>query len=144
MTEPQVSGPVAVHVRGQQPLPLVSVLPNRTRRELARRIVPGWYTDAACAGRADPDTFYPDDTATVRRLMDATDTCAFCPVARSCLSAALVRDEQGVWGRTSETDRACMVAELLNGPDLDAVLDKAVLGPLADLATTDTEWRRTA
>jgi hypothetical protein len=133
-----------MHVRGQQPLPLVSVLPARTRRELVRRIVPGWYTDAACAGRADPDTFYPDETATVRRLMDATDTCAFCPVARSCLAVALVRDEQGVWGRTTEVDRGCIVAELLNGGDVDEVLDKAVLGPLADPITTDREWRRTA
>lgn len=138
-------------VPGQLALPFVPVLPGRTRYALARRIMPGWYTNAACAGSSDPDAFYPDsesDTAdqpsNVRRLVDATDRCAFCPVARSCLAAALVRDEQGVWGRTTETKRADLVNELVNGADVDAVLDSAVLGPMADLTTTDTEWRRSA
>lgn len=120
-------------IPGQLTLPLVPGLSRRTRSSLVRRIVVGWQNDAACSGYPDVSDFYPDGygAPASRRITDLKGICAFCPVVRSCLSAALVADEQGVWGRTTEVQRDAIREELAHGTDVDAALNLALDGPLA-------------
>ena len=63
-----------------------------------------WREDAACRD-ADTDAFFPapdDEVATAK----AKAICAVCPVRESCLMFALSnREEQGVWGGLTETER---------------------------------------
>lgn len=119
MTGPQVPG--------QLELPIVAVLSARQRADLGQWVARDWRDRAACAGQ-NVDEFYPD--APVTRLADPKDACAFCPVARSCLAVALLHDEQGVWGRTDETDRDEIRAELTRGGPAWSVLDGVLSGPI--------------
>jgi hypothetical protein len=79
------------------------------------------------------DEFYPEGAVT--RLTNPKDVCAFCPVARSCLAVALLHDEHGVWGRTDETERDEIRAELTRGGPAWSVLDAVLSGPI-------TEWSK--
>lgn len=70
---------------------------------LPRITAPGWRDRSACAG-ADPDLFFPltpaDQTA-------AKAICHRCPVATACLTFAYNHPgTTGVWGGTTENDRA--------------------------------------
>jgi hypothetical protein len=86
----------------QTELPLdIPPLSDADRAYLAARTVPGWEQQARCAAAAD-DTWFPDDPAGEQAAIRA---CAGCSVRTSCLFTALVDDEQGVWGGTTETDR---------------------------------------
>ncbi|WP_442914164.1 WhiB family transcriptional regulator [Kribbella sp. NBC_00359] len=62
---------------------------------------------------------------------DPKELCAFCPVVRSCLFAAIVADEQGVWGRTTEAERDANREELAFGTDVDRALSVVLDGPAA-------------
>ncbi len=61
-----------------------------------------WREDAACRG-VDTDVFFP---ATDEEAEEAKAICASCPVREECLEFALqTRQEDGVWGGLTETER---------------------------------------
>jgi WhiB family redox-sensing transcriptional regulator len=57
---------------------------------------------AACAGE-NVNTFFPDMPNS--RAVDAKAICKTCPVINECLQHALVSNEQGVWGGTTDNQR---------------------------------------
>ncbi len=63
-----------------------------------------WMAEGACLGM-EADMFYPGlaDPATLRQ---AKRVSAPCPVATECLDCALTNQARGVWGGTSERERA--------------------------------------
>ena len=64
-----------------------------------------WMQQAACAGHADPDLWFPEHGEAERR-QEALRICATCPVRDACLSYALSMPSQpGIWGGTTEEDR---------------------------------------
>ncbi|MGW3494535.1 WhiB family transcriptional regulator [Streptomyces sp. NPDC001020] len=67
-----------------------------------------WMDSAACVGE-DPELFFPIGTAG-RSLQDtqaAKRVCSGCPVTDECLEWAMSTGQTtGVWGGTSETERA--------------------------------------
>lgn len=61
-----------------------------------------WREDAACRG-VDTDVFFP---VTEEEAGPAKTVCASCPVREECLEFALqTRQEDGVWGGLTETER---------------------------------------
>jgi hypothetical protein len=76
-----------------------------------RWITRGWTDQAAC-GKSDNPDFYSDDQTT--QVTAAREICGACPVRRSCLASALLHDEQGVWGATTEAERAEITVKLAN------------------------------
>jgi WhiB family redox-sensing transcriptional regulator len=61
-----------------------------------------WREDAACRG-LETDVFFP---ATDEEAEEAKAVCAVCPVREECLEYALAtRQEDGVWGGLTETER---------------------------------------
>lgn len=110
-------------VPGQLALPLV---PPTRDDELGQRITPGWQDQAACTGM-DGDSFYPDpDQHSTHVEASAVATCNGCRVRSSCRAAALLNDEAGVWGGTTEADRDRMRAALSAGATVDAVLIETI------------------
>jgi WhiB family redox-sensing transcriptional regulator len=68
---------------------------------------PDWRRDAACRD-ADPELFFPGrDNRYVRAQVKAAKLiCRGCPVNATCLSWALVTDQQaGIWGGLTEAER---------------------------------------
>jgi len=63
-----------------------------------------YFPNAACIGE-DPDFFFPDDMATT---VKAKAVCAACPVQKDCLATAVSQGLEGVWGGTTETERASL------------------------------------
>jgi len=62
-----------------------------------------WRDRAACSEWYDPELFFID---TDDAVTEAKAVCAACPVRAVCLSWALATKQQhGVWGGLSETDR---------------------------------------
>lgn len=62
-----------------------------------------WRKDAACKG-VDADLFFPGYK---NPAIEAKRVCANCQVKEPCLAFALKNpEEQGVWGGTTEKDRA--------------------------------------
>lgn len=118
-------------VSGQLVLPLVPGLSKKSRASLVRRIDVRWQDQAYCAGYLDTDDFYAEDEHEIRRTTEPKDLCAFCPVVRSCLAAAIVADEHGVWGRTTESERDAIREELAFGTDVDQALSVVLDGPAA-------------
>jgi WhiB family redox-sensing transcriptional regulator len=61
-----------------------------------------WRQDAACRD-LDTAVFFPD---TEEEVAAALAVCAACPVREACLEFALVtRQDDGVWGGMTETER---------------------------------------
>ena len=61
-----------------------------------------WRDDAACRG-LDTNVFFP---ATDEEAAEAKAICATCPVREECLEFALLtRQDDGVWGGLTETER---------------------------------------
>ncbi len=61
-----------------------------------------WREDAACR-TADTALFFPDSED---QAGPAVAVCAVCPVREECLEFALAtRQDDGVWGGMTETDR---------------------------------------
>ncbi|MET9275413.1 WhiB family transcriptional regulator, partial [Kribbella sp. NPDC003557] len=88
----------------------------------------------ACLGSTDPA--FTSEEPTAREQTDAAQTvCAICPVRRSCLASALLNDEQGVWGGTTDTDRDAITAKLAG---LSAYWARIAPWPLP--AACRTEW----
>jgi WhiB family transcriptional regulator, redox-sensing transcriptional regulator len=62
-----------------------------------------WMADAKCAG-LDPELFYPQRGESTP---EAKAVCMTCPVRAQCLDYALsINERQGIWGGTSERQRA--------------------------------------
>ncbi|WP_128374441.1 WhiB family transcriptional regulator [Streptomyces cavernae] len=70
-----------------------------------------WLDRAACVD-ADPDLFFPvsRNGPAVRDALAAKRICCRCPVVEDCLDWALsTRQTTGVWGGTSEEERADLI-----------------------------------
>lgn len=65
-----------------------------------------WHRDAACQGKP-VDLFFPalEDAWQIEM---ALDICATCQVRQECLTWAMDRGEDGVWGGTTSNDRRAM------------------------------------
>lgn len=66
-----------------------------------------WMADAVCA-QTDPELFFPELGSSTR---EAKAICAKCPVAAVCLAFAVENFESGVWGGTSDRQRAALRRE---------------------------------
>ena len=94
------------------------------RATLARRISAEWQLDAACAGAKDPDAWFPPSQLPYSEMGEPMSVCADCPVRRSCLAAALLGEERGIWAGTTVRDRTPAIARLAAGARTDDVLDQ--------------------
>ncbi len=93
------------------------------RAGLVRRIDVNWQDRALCAKFPGDDWFpLPSDSEAAAQVVEI---CSRCPVRTSCLAAALVvGEEHGIWGGTTETDRAYGLAALARGASVPDVLDQ--------------------
>lgn len=67
-----------------------------------------WRERAACAGR-NPNLWFPEGGTPGPATREALATCTACPVITDCLAHALEQPENhGIWGGTTETERAAM------------------------------------
>ena len=60
-----------------------------------------WITEAACASKPTR-WWYSDDAGDQAR---ALVECGRCPVKQECLDTALLRNEVGIWGGTTQAER---------------------------------------
>lgn len=71
-----------------------------------------WHAGAACRDE-DPELFFPAGRGgrpTDRQIEEAKAVCAPCPVRSDCLQWALDGEPvEGVWGGTTESERAAMI-----------------------------------
>lgn len=81
-----------------------NVMAGRHERYGARDNLPGrgddWQESAACLGDENPDAWWPEGRHTPRdEARRAKKLCLACPVADTCFTKALERDErEGIWG----------------------------------------------
>jgi WhiB family redox-sensing transcriptional regulator len=67
-----------------------------------------WMRRAACLDH-EPELFFPPGPSAVDHIAQAQAICRGCPVAGDCLQEALADPTLlGVWGGTSETERAAL------------------------------------
>jgi WhiB family redox-sensing transcriptional regulator len=80
----------------------------------------GW---PACADPGvDPEWFFPISASDTGRTRPALATCQRCEVHKSCLRHALRTPEtSGIWGGTTEEDRAAMRA---TGRPVDELVER--------------------
>jgi WhiB family transcriptional regulator, redox-sensing transcriptional regulator len=98
------------------------------RAALVRRIEVGWQDQALCRKFPDDDWFPAPATSHV--VADLVEVCQQCPAQTSCLAAALAMgEEHGIWGGTTEADRADGVAALARGASVPDVLDQLTTVP---------------
>jgi len=110
------------------------------RAALVRRIEVGWQDQALCR-KFPADDWFParSDSPIVAELVEV---CLRCPAQRSCLAAALaVPAEYGIWGGTTEEDRAYGLSALARGASVPEVLDQLLT---ADQHATDDQERGAA
>lgn len=73
---------------------------------------PAELQDGLCR-QVDPDLFYPERGGSTKQ---ARAVCARCPVLAACRSWAVeTRQAHGIWGGTTERERAAMLAEREGG-----------------------------
>ena len=68
-----------------------------------------WMARRACDEGVDPELFFPASNADAA---EAKEICGGCQVAASCLNYALnpeTRQDHGVWGRMTESERAALL-----------------------------------
>lgn len=89
---------------------------------MSHRLVPGsawglsiesaddWRDLAACRGE-DPELFFPIGTSgpALLQVEQAKAVCQRCLVTEQCLAEALRRQEYGIWGGTTEAERAELI-----------------------------------
>ncbi|WP_350279694.1 WhiB family transcriptional regulator [Kribbella sp. HUAS MG21] len=121
-------------VAGQLALPLTPELPLPMRVTVNQWITRGWRDRAACLGSTDP-ALTSEEPSIGEQTAAAQTICAACPVRRSCLASALLNDEQGVWGGTTDSDRTAITTKLAG---LSAYW--ARIAPWALPAACRTEW----
>lgn len=69
-------------------------------------LVNEWMRQAACLDH-EPEVFFPPGPAALEHIGEAKAICQGCPVVADCLRVALADPTLvGVWGGTSETQRA--------------------------------------
>lgn len=72
---------------------------------------PKWADQAACAG-TDPVLFTgagrETDAEHERRIAAAIQVCVSCPVMETCREQAILDQEYGVWGGTTDHQRAAI------------------------------------
>ncbi len=66
-----------------------------------------WSPYAACRD-VSPALFYPEPWATAAQVESAKVVCRRCDCREACLAFALETGEQGIWGGTTERERARM------------------------------------
>ena len=73
-------------------------------------LVDDWRHRAACRGE-DPELFFPSGTSgpALAQVEQAKAVCQRCLVAEQCLAEALRRQEYGIWGGTTEGERAELI-----------------------------------
>ncbi|GAB3751958.1 WhiB family transcriptional regulator [Microlunatus parietis] len=104
----------------QLPLPFLPGLLAHHRAVLVEVASGSWQRRAACRdGR--PDDWFPEDEQDGSAAFEPRRVCGGCPVARQCLSWALLADEQGIWGGTTGTERDAILADLGSGLPLGRV-----------------------
>ncbi len=111
-------------------LPLIHTLAVDQRADLADLASGLWAYRASC--RDDrPDDWHPDPDipGSAAAAARAVRVCHGCPVARACLAAALVADEQGIWGGTTADQRTDLLQLLGTGVNVEAVLSIATDRP---------------
>ena len=123
-----------LQVAGQLALPLTPALPLPMRVTVNQWITRGWRDRAACLGTTDPG-FSSEEPTAKEQTEAAQSICGACPVRRSCLASALLNDEQGVWGGTTDADRAVITTTLAG---LSAYWARIAPWPLP--AACRTEW----
>lgn len=71
-----------------------------------------WVREALCAREpVNPDGFHPGRRTPRRDVAAALALCRRCPVRAQCLGDAVARrDPWGIWGGTTEDDRASLLA----------------------------------
>ncbi len=102
------------------------LLPAVAARKLEGVIEPGWTVDAACVS-VDPELWFPEKGGTTSRAV--LGICASCPVRASCLAAAIVNVEEGIWGGVQAVQRSQARGQIWRGADpltvVDELLDRA-------------------
>src|SRR5947209_15774745 len=85
--------------------PATSVLVSEADRLAATPSSLLWRTSAACrhAGIGDAEMFFPSPGGSAAA---AKAVCASCPVTVECLAFAMEHFCQGVWGGTTDNERA--------------------------------------
>lgn len=78
-----------------------------------------WRQDAVCAS-TDLELWFPDQGGTT---IPAKTVCVGCPVRRSCLATALLLNESGIWGGTTDRQRLHAHRRFRAGLDAEMVLD---------------------
>lgn len=64
-----------------------------------------WKARAACRDTPDPDAFFPFP-GDVQGIQRATAVCSRCPVAGPCLAYGIATGSVGIFGGTTERQRA--------------------------------------
>ncbi len=67
---------------------------------------PGWMARGACRSE-DPELFFPIAAVgpALAQVSSAKAVCGRCPVQASCLSYALITQQDGIWGGTTPEER---------------------------------------
>lgn len=70
---------------------------------------PGWMPRGACHGE-DPELFFPVTAAgpALAQVFAAKAVCFRCAVRAACMSYALATGQAGIWGGTTQEERAAM------------------------------------
>lgn len=86
-----------------------------------------WQESANCREIENPDIFFPDRNV---KPKEAKELCLGCPVKNVCLEYALLYGLSGVWGGTTDKERAKIprwqVIELREDADESGVFNKAL------------------
>jgi Transcription factor WhiB. len=72
-----------------------------------------WWPDSACSKGTIRDEFRSNSRK-------AKLNCSSCPVKRDCLNYALLYGEDGIWGGTTEVDRALILS---TSPQIQKILE---------------------
>ena len=71
--------------------------------------MPSWMIQGLCAEGSYPDLWFPETAGRMNyETRQAIEICTQCPVKELCLAYAMKHGEHGVWGGTTEQQRAEM------------------------------------
>ncbi len=70
--------------------------------------LPEWMQEGACIFEGDPDWWFPENRGPVatQETRQAISICRTCPVQLQCLAYANEHHEQGIWGGSTDQQRA--------------------------------------
>jgi len=105
LISPATALPVAAPVLAPCALPKRLVMPSSEFADGS----PGWMPRGACRGE-DPELFFPVTAAgpALAQVLAAKAVCFRCAVRAACLSYALATGQAGIWGGTTQEERAAM------------------------------------